>query len=89
MPTKKSISRPTQRAAQNPVESRSNGNTSTHQPDEQFQDVHMRISERAYALFEEHGREEGHALEDWLKAEQQVGNKVNPPAQFPRHSSAP
>ena len=89
MPKKKSISHPTPRAARNPVESRSNGNTSTHQPDEPFQDVHMRISEQAYALYEEHGREEGHALEDWLKAEQQVLNKVNPPAQFPRHASAP
>ena len=75
MATKKqAVSRPTQRTARNPIESRSNGNTSTHQPDEQSQDGYMRISERAYALFEERGRNDGHALEDWLEAEQQVLN---------------
>ena len=42
-----SVSRPPQRATQNPIESRNNGNTSAHQPDGQFQDGHMRISERA------------------------------------------
>jgi hypothetical protein len=35
----------------------------------------MRISERAYALFEERGRNDGHAFEDWLEAEQQVLNQ--------------
>jgi Protein of unknown function (DUF2934) len=75
MATKKqSVSRPTQRATRNPIESRSNGNTSTHQPDEQSQDGYMHISKRAYALFEERGRNDGHALEDWLEAEQQVLN---------------
>jgi hypothetical protein len=34
----------------------------------------MRISERAYALFEERGRNDGYALEDWLEAEQQLLN---------------
>jgi hypothetical protein len=76
MATKKqAVSRPTKRTAQNPVASRSTENTSTHQPDEQFQDGYMRISERAYALFEERGRNDGHALEDWLEAERQVLNR--------------
>ena len=70
-----SVSRPTQRVIRNPVESRSIEHTSTHQPGEQFRDAHTRISERAYALYEEHGREDGHALEDWLEAEQQVFNE--------------
>ena len=70
-----SVSRPPQRATQNPIESRNNGNTSAHQPDGQFQDGHMRISERAYALFEERGRNDGHAVEDWLEAERQVFHK--------------
>jgi Protein of unknown function (DUF2934) len=75
MATKKqSVSRPTQRTARNSVASRSTENTSTHQPDEQSQDGHMRISERAYALFEERGRNDGYALEDWLEAEQQLLN---------------
>lgn len=76
MPMKtQSVSRPTQRATQNPVESRSNESTRTCRPDEHSQDVHARISERAYALYEEHGREGGHAFEDWLEAEQQVLNQ--------------
>ena len=48
----------------NPGASRSNENTITNQPDEESQDFHALISERAYALYEEHGREDGHALED-------------------------
>jgi hypothetical protein len=76
MATKKqSVSRSTQRTARNPVASRSTENTSTHQPDGQSQDGHMRISDRAYALFEERGRNDGHAVEDWLEAEQQVLNQ--------------
>ena len=76
MPTKtQSVSRPTQRATRNPVESRSNENTSTNQPDGHSQDLRARISERAYALYEEHGRVDGHALEDWLEAERQVLNQ--------------
>jgi hypothetical protein len=70
-----SVSRPTQRATRKQVESRNNENTITNQPDEHSQDVHARISERAYALYEEHGREDGLALEDWLEAEQQVLNE--------------
>lgn len=69
-----SVSRPTQHAVENPVGSRSAENTDTHLPGEQFRDVQARISERAYFLYEEHGREGGHALEDWLEAEQQVLN---------------
>jgi Protein of unknown function (DUF2934) len=76
MPTKiQSVSRPRQRATPNPVESRRNENTSSNQLEEQFQTIHARISERAYALYEEHGREDGHALEDWLEAERQVLNE--------------
>ena len=75
MPTKiRVVSRPTQHATRNPVESRSTENTISNQPDEHSQDFHARISVRAYALYEEHGREDGHALEDWLEAERQVLN---------------
>jgi len=76
MPTKtQSVSRATQRTTRIPVESRSNENTRTNQPDEHSQDLHARISERAYALYEEQGRDDGHTLEDWLAAEQQVLNQ--------------
>ena len=75
MPTKIHIaSRPTQSATRTPVDSRSTENTITNQPDEHSQDFHARISDRAYALYEEHGREDGHALENWLEAERQVLN---------------
>jgi hypothetical protein len=71
MPKKtQSVSRSTQRNTG--VESRSNGNGVTNRPDENSHGIHARISDRAYALYEEHGREDGHALEHWLAAEQQV-----------------
>lgn len=31
-----------------------------------------RIAQRAYELYEQRGRQEGQALEDWLNAEQQL-----------------
>ena len=34
--------------------------------------VRGRIAERAYELYEQRGRQEGQAVEDWLKAEQQL-----------------
>jgi hypothetical protein len=58
------------------AESRSNGNGIINRPDQDSQAIHARISERAYALYEKHGREDGHALEHWLAAEQQVLNRV-------------
>lgn len=33
---------------------------------------HHRIAERAYRLYLDRGAEDGHALEDWLRAEQDV-----------------
>jgi len=36
------------------------------------------IRKRAFALFEARGREEGHELEDWLRAEEEIkGGKTN------------
>ena len=31
-----------------------------------------RVAQRAYELYEQRGRQEGRALEDWLNAEQQL-----------------
>lgn len=74
MPKKtQSVSRSARRDAG--IESRSNGNGITDLPDENSHGIHARISERAYALYEEHGRKDGHALEDWLAAEQQILNQ--------------
>jgi len=32
------------------------------------------IRQRAYELYEQHGREDGHALDDWLAAEAEARN---------------
>jgi len=37
---------------------------------------HTRIRAQAYALYEQRGRQEGRALEDWLNAERQVVGTV-------------
>ena len=34
--------------------------------------VHDGITQRAYELFEGRGREDGHAIEDWFRAESEV-----------------
>jgi DUF2934 family protein len=33
------------------------------------------IRYRAYALYEERGREDGHDLDDWLRAEEELGTR--------------
>ena len=35
-------------------------------------DLEQRIRNRAYELYEARGREEGDAVDDWLRAEQQI-----------------
>jgi len=35
-------------------------------------DYQRKVAVLAYALYEQRGREDGHALEDWLEAEQRV-----------------
>ncbi len=39
---------------------------------EQLQD---QIRERAYELYESRGREDGHDLEDWLRAEEEIARE--------------
>ena len=34
--------------------------------------THDEIAERAYHFYEQRGRQEGHALDDWLLAEQEL-----------------
>ena len=67
--------RTTQHATRNPVESRSHEHTTANQSDQHAKPFHARISERAYALYEQHGREDGHALDHWLEAERQLTNQ--------------
>jgi hypothetical protein len=35
-------------------------------------DVTPQITKRAYELYEERGRQEGRAVQDWLRAEQEI-----------------
>jgi hypothetical protein len=39
------------------------------------------VGTRAYRFYEERGREDGHDLEDWLRAEAEVFGKKPPPAE--------
>ena len=38
---------------------------------------HIRIRAQAYALYEQRGRQDGRALEDWLNAERQAVEAAN------------
>jgi DUF2934 family protein len=39
------------------------------------QELEIQIRERAHALYEARGREDGHDLEDWLRAEEEIMEK--------------
>jgi hypothetical protein len=70
-----SVSQTAKRPTRNPVELRSEESPKAVQLNGHSQDIHAHISKRAYALYEEHGREDGYALKDWLEAEQQILNE--------------
>jgi Protein of unknown function (DUF2934) len=38
-------------------------------------ELEIQIRERAYELYEARGREDGHDLEDWLRAEEEITPK--------------
>ena len=38
---------------------------------------HAHIAQRAYELYEQRGRQDGQALEDWVKAERELGEAVH------------
>ena len=44
-------------------------------PQREDDTLQQRIRERAYQLFEDHGREHGHDVDDWLRAEAEVLNE--------------
>lgn len=73
MPTKKQPGSRSNRARQvpgdrEPHKNQLNGRLDGQQPD----DLRARIVELAYVLYEQRGRQDGRALNDWLEAEQQV-----------------
>jgi hypothetical protein len=47
------------------------------QPVDRPDDLWERIAKKAYELWEQRGRREGHALEDWLDAEAMVLNELH------------
>lgn len=50
--------------------------TATSEPGLSLVEYHARIARKAYDLFERRGRDEGHDVEDWLEAEQQVKEEL-------------
>ena len=49
-------------------------------PQPSHAELQQRIRERAYQLFEHRGREHGHDVNDWLRAEGEVLNESTKPA---------
>lgn len=50
------------------------------QLDASFDDLEQRIRVRAYELYEQRGKEDGHALDDWLRAEAELSERKSLPA---------
>ena len=46
--------------------------STTHQTTEPIIDLQEQIRRRAYELYEQRGRDDGHELDDWLQAESEV-----------------
>ncbi len=40
------------------------------------EDLHVRIRQRAYELYESRERQDGHELDDWLQAESEVMQEI-------------
>jgi HSP20 family molecular chaperone IbpA len=38
--------------------------------------IHQAISKRAYEIFERRGRQDGHEVEDWMQAEEELARKI-------------
>ena len=41
-------------------------------------DATILIAKRAYELYEQNGRQEGHAVQDWLQAEREIREAMPP-----------
>lgn len=52
--------------------------TRAHHARPSFDDLHVRITTRAYELFVERGCREGCAVEDWLDAEREIVSRAFP-----------
>jgi len=54
--------------------------TSAQQPRSSFDDLHARITTRAYELYAERDYRTGCELEDWLDAEREILSREFPPS---------
>jgi hypothetical protein len=61
--------RPSQ--SRNNAENSAAGCASAAQPTQAIEPL-VRITQRAYQFYEEQGRQDGHALDHWLKAEREI-----------------
>jgi Protein of unknown function (DUF2934) len=63
-----------------PVQDRSSSESGKSSPRKKpaFEDLHARISRRAYELYLQRGSREGHAQEDWLDAEREILDREFP-----------
>jgi Protein of unknown function (DUF2934) len=46
--------------------------TQTNELPRKTEDQRRQVAQRAYALYEQRGRQEGFAMQDWLQAEQEL-----------------
>jgi hypothetical protein len=54
--------------------------TTTQQTIEHTNELQEQIRRRAYELYEQRGRDDGHELDDWLQAESEAQPKAKPVA---------
>jgi outer membrane protein TolC len=47
-------------------------NENTNELSKNTEDLRLKIAQRAYELYEQRGRQDGFALQDWLQAEQEL-----------------
>ncbi len=59
---------PRKRKAADTLSEKGNGASKVPSPDA----LHAQITQRAYELYEQRGREHGHDVDDWREAERQV-----------------
>lgn len=55
------------------------GHQQTQRPEAAFVEPEA-VSRRAYELFQERGRQPGHELDDWLRAERELKESTSPAA---------
>ena len=55
--------------------------TKTSELSRNMEDLCRQIAQRAYALYEQRGRQEGFAMQDWLQAEKELARAAERPVE--------